>query len=115
MSATSAPRTVTPSMQLLVLKNVLVATRADDSGEAAAVAASHLAAAAGATLHAVFVVPAGASRAEANVAFQGILARGGVKLEPQNIYILEGDPAVDIGRLADKVAANLIVLGRGDP
>src|SRR4051812_48045595 len=108
-------------MRLLALKTILVATDLDPSSVAAIETAYTLAAAADAQLHVVNVTadapPDGAGVYE-------ILERAGVALDEASVHAVAGDPALGIGKLADEICADVIVLGphhhtghgaRGDP
>ena len=102
-------------MRLLTLKTILVATELDDAALPAVVAASELAGTAGASLHAVSVATPhehgdrGTPDAWAQLA--NILARAGANADHASIHVLEGDPAFAIGSLADRLRADVIVLG----
>jgi nucleotide-binding universal stress UspA family protein len=105
-------------MRLLNLKNVVIATEPDDVPSPPVVAASRLASAAGASLHAVFVASPrdGAEKAdplftEPRAAMKAMFGRAGAQLEDTRLHILEGDPASAIGSLADRLHADVIVLG----
>jgi nucleotide-binding universal stress UspA family protein len=97
---------------------VLVAIGLADTGTAAASAAALRAPAAGATLHTPFVAPAGTGQSSArDPAAAGadlitMLGRAGVRAAPERTHVLDGDPAVAIGLLADRIHADVIVLGR---
>jgi len=104
-------------MRLLKLRNILVATELDDAALAAVVAASQLAGAAGASLHAVSVATSqdrqradGAGTTDGKAALAAILDRAGARADSK-IYLLEGDSASAIGSLADELNADAIVLG----
>ena len=105
-------------MRLLNLKNILIATEPDDVPTPAVVAASQLAEAAGASLHAVFVASPheGADNADPrfSAARNGMMAmfsRSGAQLEETRLHVLHGDPASAIGSLADRLHVDVIVLG----
>ncbi len=105
-------------MRLLNIRNILVATEPNDTAPAHVLAASRLAEAAGAALHAVFVATSsdGAERsaarlAEAKAAMMAMFGRAGAHVEDTRIHLLEGDPAPAIGSLADRLRADVIVLG----
>jgi len=106
------------SMRLLNLRNILVATEPDDTPPPAVLAASRLADAAGASLHAVFVATsqdraesAGPRPAEAKGAMMAMFRRVGAHVENTRMHMLEGDPGSAIGSLADRLQADVIVLG----
>lgn len=103
-------------MRLLTLKTILVATELNDPALPAVVAASELAAAAGASLHAVSVATPRAPGDEqggpdAWAQLATILARAGANADHVTSHVLEGDPAFAIGSLADRLRADVIVLG----
>src|SRR5688500_16514527 len=105
-------------MRLLKLRNILVATELDDAALPAVAAASQLAGAAGASLHAVSVATShdrqrgdGPGTTEAKAALAAILDRAGAETDDSRIHVLEGDPAFAIGSLARRVHADAIVLG----
>jgi len=105
-------------MRLLNIRNILVATEPNDTAPAHVLAASRLAEAAGASLHAVFVATSsdgaessGARLAEAKAAMMAMFGRAGAHVEDTRIHLLEGDPAPAIGSLADRLRADVIVLG----
>ena len=105
-------------MRLLNLKNILVATEPDDTPLPPVLAASRLADAAGASLHAVFVATqpdraesAGRRVSEPKAAMMAMFRRAGAHVEDTRMHILEGDPAAAIGSLADRLQADVIVLG----
>lgn len=105
-------------MQLLSLKNILVATDLDQASSAAVLTASTLAGAAGACLHAVFVAATQGPRgegvlptAEPKTALLEMLGRAAAPIEPANAHVLGGDPAYAISALADRLHADVIVLG----
>ena len=111
-------------MHLLNLRNILVAAEPSDPPAPPVLAASRLADAAGASLHAVCVVasadPGVSARprlAAARAAMMAMFTRAGVHVEETRMHVLEGDPASAIGSLADRLHANVIVLGphRGAP
>jgi nucleotide-binding universal stress UspA family protein len=105
-------------MQLLNLKNILVATEPDETPAPPVVAASQLAEAAGASLHAVFVAASadGAQSArprlaEAKAAMIAMFDAAGAHVEDTRMHVLEGDPASTIVALADRLNADVIVVG----
>lgn len=105
-------------MHLLNLRNILVATEPDDPPAPQVLAASQLAHAAGASLHAV-TVSASADRTasarrrltEARAAMAAMFVRAGAHVDETRMHVLEGDPASAIGSLADRLRADVIVLG----
>jgi nucleotide-binding universal stress UspA family protein len=94
-------------MRLLKLNTIVVATALDDADLPAVVAASLLAAAAGASLHAMSV---GTDTPESREALAAILERAGAP-EKTKMHLLYGDAAFEISALARKVQADAIVLG----
>lgn len=107
-------------VRLLNLKVILVAAEPDATPAAPALAASHLAEAAGASLHAVFVVTssdgarsADHRQAEAKAAMMAMVRRDGVQIEDTRMHILEGDPAAVIGSMAARCASGRPVVGVG--
>ena len=104
-------------MRLLTLRNILVATELDDAALPALVAASDLSSAAGASLHAVSVATSRDHRRgvvpgtpKAQAALGDLLARTGARSNAKT-HVFEGDPASAIGSLADRLRADVIVLG----
>lgn len=95
-------------MRLLPLRVVLVATDVDDSSLPAIEAGRDLAAAAGADLHIVNV--AGTSTVN-TTGVHGLLERAGIGSDEALVHVVAGDPSLAIGRLADLIAADVIVLG----
>ena len=105
-------------MRLLALRNILVATELDEAAVPAIVAASRLADAAGASLHLVCALPPpddqhgrGTGSAEATDALSAILRRAGAAADEAQIHVPLGDPPSAIGSLADRLEADVIVLG----
>ena len=96
-------------MRLLTLKTVLVAVARDDASRAGAQAGAALAASAGAALHAVHVTddPAVTPETLAQSTLDGVDAR---------IHIVPGSASNSIRAIADRLKADVIVLGphRGD-
>jgi len=95
-------------MQLLSLKTILVATDLDDSSLPAIAAGRALAVAAGAELHVVNVTTSAAPDASA---VHALLERAGIGLTEASVHAVAGDPTLAIGRLADSLSADVIVLG----
>lgn len=97
-------------MRLLALKTILVATDGDDTSLLGVRAAVGLAAAAGASLHVVHVAAADASGAP------DVLDRSLRNIDAK-MHVLSGEPADAIRALADRLRADVIVLGphRGRP
>jgi nucleotide-binding universal stress UspA family protein len=103
-------------MRLLTLKTILVATELDDAALPAVVAASRLANASGASLHVVTVRTHDAHHDEHGTAdawaqATAILTHAGADADHATIHVLEGDPVFAIGSLADRLRADVIVLG----
>jgi universal stress protein E len=99
-------------MRLLNLRNILIATEPDDVPAPPVLAAFQLADAAGAALHAVFVAESGGPPlADAKTAMMAMFGRAGARVEDTRMHVLEGDPASAIGSLADRLHADVIVLG----
>jgi nucleotide-binding universal stress UspA family protein len=104
-------------MRPLRLRNIVVATELEHAALPAVIAASQLAVAAGASLHAVSVATSqkqhtgdDADVQESKDALAAILERAGAP-EKSRIYVLDGDAAFAIGSLARRVHADAIVLG----
>ena len=97
-------------MRLLALRTVLVATDLDGASAAAIETAHNLATAAGAALHVVHVTREGSTPAVLD-AVDEFLRRGGVVPGARHIHVLNGDPAHAIRLLADRIKADVIVLG----
>ena len=105
-------------MLLLGIRTVVVATDLDPSSDAALDSASRLAAAAGAALHVVHVVvpPDGAVAEDpppAHVAdaVREALERAKLKQGVARIHILSGSPPNAIALVAQRVAADVVVIG----
>lgn len=105
-------------MRLLKLRTVLAATDLDRSSDAALDSAHRLARSAGATLHIVHVL-ASADRAGANTqpsdqspdSVRRALRRAGVPEDGARLHLIPGSPVGAIRSLADRMAADVIVLG----
>jgi len=97
-------------MRLLALRTVLVATDLDSASAAAIETAHALATAAGASLHVVHVDSAGPTAAVLD-AVDGFLRRCGVAPTVRHTHVLLGDPAHSIRLLADRIKADVIVVG----
>jgi nucleotide-binding universal stress UspA family protein len=106
-------------MRLLALRTVVVATDLDRSSDAALDTAHRLARASGAALHVVHaVVPTQAGEADplardrpAEAAVWAALQRAGVSDEELKIHLVAGPPAEVIRLFADRVAADVVVVG----
>lgn len=103
-------------MRFLVLKNVLVAIAPDEPAHPAILTAAQLASAAGAALHACVVSAPEGERDEsdqerARAGLSEILPRAGVSAGSATMHALSGEPALAIRSLADRVRADVIVLG----
>src|SRR3954468_22293141 len=95
-------------MRPFVLKTILVATDLDASSLAAVAAGRAIADAADAELHVVHVATSGAPDAPA---VHHLLERAGLGSNEASVHALAGDPTLAIGRLADALSADVIVLG----
>ena len=97
-------------MRLLTLRTVLVATDHTPASDAALETARRLVEASGAKLHVAHVaVPD--TRGHAHPP-EAALGRAGPTARQQRYHKLNGDPAAQISGLANRLAADLIVLGR---
>jgi len=94
-------------MRLLTLNNVLVATDLEATSLAALESARSLAEASGAALHVVHVSP---SESDAG-ALERALEQAGIAPSSASVHVLVGEPASEIGRLADKLEVDALVLG----
>lgn len=103
-------------MKLLHLKVVLAAIDADESSLETLRAAAELAHAAGARLHVVHATAAGArgdhaTAADAEAA-RALFARSDVKRSEVSLDIVTGEPTHVVRSFADKIRADVIVLGQ---
>lgn len=103
-------------MRPLSLKTVVVATDLDQSSLPALLSAHLLAQAAGATLHVAHACEGGVSSQatitdRAAVAVDALLRRAGVPSDATAIHLIPGAPVPTIRSLADRLAADTIVLG----
>ena len=103
-------------MRPLALRTVLVATDLDRSSDAALDTGSRLAHAAGAALHVVLVVapthaPDAGVGGEAHEGVRAALRRAGVPEAHVTIHTVPGVPASTIRQLAERLAADLVVVG----
>lgn len=101
-------------MNLLRLKVVLAAIEMDEAAVATLRTASSLATAAGARLDLVHVTGgeiARESKERIEQAARSLLSRAGVEAHNTPLHVLSGDPANSIRLLADKIRADVIVLG----
>ena len=97
-------------MHLLTLRTVLVATDLDKASAAALETGRRLAAAAGPVLHIVHVARASpAERARGEL--EAFVRSTGVELDPRHAHLLGGDPPHAIRMLADRIGADVIVVG----
>ena len=97
-------------MHLLTLRTVLVATDLDSASVAAIETGRRLAAAAGATLHIVYVThgsPSERTRSEV----EAFVRRAGVEPDARHVHLMDGDPPHVIRLLADRIGADVIVVG----
>ena len=95
-------------MRPFILKTVLVATDLDDSSLPALAAGRTIAEAADAELHIVNVTTSAAPDA---IGVHALLERAGVRSSEASVHAVVGDPTLAIGRLADALSADVIVLG----
>jgi nucleotide-binding universal stress UspA family protein len=102
-------------MRLLSLRSVLAATGLDAPTNGVIDTGCRLAAAAGAALHVVHVLPTDAddaSRADALARTKQKVASAVVPTADARAHVLTGSPDEAILELADRVSADVIVLGR---
>ena len=98
------------AMHLLSLRTVLVATDLDNASVAAIETGRRLAAAAGAALHIVHVRHGSPSeRARGDV--EAFVHRAGVEPDARHVHLMDGDPPHVIRLLADRIGADVIVVG----
>ena len=105
-------------MRLLILRTILVATDLEPSSRAAIDTAHRLATLAGASLHVVHVVPpshAGdggqAARGRAADDLRAELRHARVSGDDAALHVIPGAPAESIRSLADRISANVVVIG----
>lgn len=105
-------------MRPLTLRTVLVATDLDRSSHAALDSAYRLAKSAGADLHVVHVLvpPSGKDtnappRDESADAVRAVLRRASVPNDDTKIHLIPGPPAETIRSLADRMVADVVVVG----
>jgi nucleotide-binding universal stress UspA family protein len=94
-------------MELLTLKRVLAAIDLDGSFRAAVTSARDLAMAAGAELHLLHVAGIDAQRSSVERELQQI----GIPMDDAQLHLSVGDPTRAINLTADKIKADVIVLG----
>ena len=106
-------------MRLLRLRTILLATDLTEVSDAALVTAARLVSAAGATLHVVHVtaesrniVAAKGRRTEFESEIRQSLGRAGVDLDWEQLHLVGGETAAAIADVADRVNADVIILGR---
>lgn len=107
-------------MRLLHIRVVLAAFDCDEISRGALEGARELASTAGAKLHLVHVSPTAAdakvseqqARTEASDKVHHFLDQAGMTPSGETLHILGGEPAHAIRSLADRVRADVIVLGR---
>jgi nucleotide-binding universal stress UspA family protein len=97
-------------MRLLRLKTVLVAIDLDETGSAALRTAEIVAEAAGARLHIVHVSHSSNERG-AVPGLHETLRTAGLTIDEAATHVVVGDPAHAINLLADRIGADVIVLG----
>jgi nucleotide-binding universal stress UspA family protein len=106
-------------MRLLRLEKVLAATDCTPTSDAALAAAGRLAAVAEARLHVIHAVPSGNETSRADRGDEKLVSGIEATLErlgahaKYEIDIMLGRPADSISRVAERIGADLIVLGRG--
>jgi len=106
-------------VRLLSLRTVLVATDLMPAARPALATAAGLAEAAGGTLHVAHVSPASdavardARRADCAREIDAAITHGGHVSNERKIHLLGGEAPAAIASLADRIGADLIVLGRG--
>ncbi|HST06714.1 MAG TPA: universal stress protein [Gemmatimonadaceae bacterium] len=103
-------------MKLLHLNVVLAAVDSDEKSLPVLRGARELASAAGAKLHVLHVGPARAARRSAKPADGGdgvkrLMEDAGITGAQGELHLLRGDPALVIHSLAEKIRADVIVLG----
>jgi nucleotide-binding universal stress UspA family protein len=110
-------------MRLLRLETILVATDLTETSDAAIESAMRLAEAAGAKLHVAHVTPPQSElnpetgrRPDYERELELALARAGVTTQPAT-HLIAGEPQRAISQLADRLNANVVVVGRrsGEP
>jgi nucleotide-binding universal stress UspA family protein len=99
-------------MKLLRINVVLVAIECDDDSVAALAGARELAGAAAAKLHIVHVITGDEAQPERTRTLQGLLDRAEIPTNERALHVLTGDPVHIIRSLADRIRADVIVLGR---
>jgi nucleotide-binding universal stress UspA family protein len=105
-------------MRLLILRTVVVATDLEPSSRDALDSAHRLARLAGAVLHVVHVVEPSsghddsATRGTAGDRVRAALQRATIPEDDVQLHIVPGSPAEAIGALADRLTADVIVIGR---
>lgn len=105
-------------MRLLTLRRILAATDLDASSGVVLAAAHGLARASGAALHVVHVVPQPQGSAppphgleQAEVEVRGFLRRAHIPEDGVSIHVIPGTPAEAIRSLADRIGADVMVVG----
>jgi universal stress protein E len=98
-------------MRLLTLRTVLVATDLEPSSDAALDSAYRLAASADATLHLIHAFPDPRDRDRSADAVRRVLRRASVSVDDARLHLIPGSPADAIRSLADRLAADVVVLG----
>jgi nucleotide-binding universal stress UspA family protein len=109
-------------MRLLKLDTLLIATDLARTSDAAIETGRRLASAAGATLHVIHVAATDRARddampgndSSASDLVKQSLAERGVKPRDAVIHIAHGDPAPEIRALANRISADVIILGTRD-
>ena len=105
-------------MRLLNLHTILAAVDVDESSDAALESATRLAKAAGASLHVAHVLPPvderstrGQSLDESTASVWQALRRANITARDARVHLIPGSPADTIRSLAERLNANVIVLG----
>jgi universal stress protein E len=96
-------------MELLALKRVLAAVDLDDGSRAAVTSARDLAMAAGAELHLLHVTGGGTDGQRSSVERE--LEQIGISTHDAELHVNVGDPARAINLTADRIHADVVVLG----
>jgi nucleotide-binding universal stress UspA family protein len=99
-------------MQLLRIKVVLAAVECDNEAVAPLEGARELALAAGATLHIVHVASGDSAQPDPAPFLRRLLDRAEIPNDERTLHVLAGEPAHVIRSLADRIRADVIVLGR---
>ena len=98
-------------MRLLSLRTVLVATDLEPSSDAALDSACRLAASAGATLHVIHALADARDRDRSADAVRAVLDRAKASVDHTKLHLIPGSAVEVIRSLADRLSADVIVLG----